>query len=74
MPERQYHGQPNGRVMASRERGGAVPGTPSRKDKGRESLAVQDPGLKDYVGFPLDVLGRLERPSDGGLGWMLTCG
>ena len=26
-----------------------VPGTPSRKEKGRESLAVQDPGLKDYV-------------------------
>lgn len=25
-----------------------VPGTPSRKEKGRESLAVQDPGLKDY--------------------------
>lgn len=49
MPDRQYHGQPNGRVVASRERS-AVPGTPSRKDKGRESLAVQDPGLKDYVG------------------------
>lgn len=29
-------------------RGGKVPGTPSRKDKPRESLAVQDPGLKDY--------------------------
>lgn len=52
MPERhQYHGQPNGRVVATREpRGTPVPGTPSRKDKPRESLAVQDPGLKDYVG------------------------
>ncbi len=42
----------NGRVMASREqRGGAVPkpGTPSRQNKSRETLAVQDPGLKDYV-------------------------
>lgn len=50
MPDRPYHGQPNGRVAASRERGAAVPGTPSRKDKGRESMAVQDPGLRDYVG------------------------
>lgn len=65
MPDRQYAAagqqpQPqqagaNGRVMASREqRGGAVPmpGTPSRRNKSRESLAVQDPGLKDYVGGP----------------------
>jgi hypothetical protein len=38
----------NGRpaVVAARER---TPGTPSRKDKPRESSAVQDPGLKDYV-------------------------
>lgn len=50
MPDRQFPGQPNGRVVASRERSAAVPGTPSRKDKPRESLAVQDPGLKDYVG------------------------
>jgi hypothetical protein len=47
MPERNYH-QPNGRVVTSRERGG-VPGTPSRRDKSRESSALQDPGLKDYV-------------------------
>ena len=42
--------QPNGRaaVVASRERGTA-PGTPSRKEKTRESSALQDPGLKDYV-------------------------
>ncbi|KAH7325766.1 septation protein H [Stachybotrys elegans] len=42
--------QPNGRpsaVVVSRERNG-IPGTPSRKDKQRESSAVQDPGLKDY--------------------------
>jgi serine/threonine protein kinase len=45
VPERQYHG--NGRpAMASRER--SVPGTPSRKEKIRESSALQDPGLKDY--------------------------
>lgn len=49
MPERTLQGQRNGgRVVASRER---VDGTPSRKEKGRESLAVQDPGLKDYVCF-----------------------
>lgn len=35
-------------VAASRERG--TPGTPSRKERPpRESSAVQDPGLKDYV-------------------------
>ncbi|KAM0397858.1 hypothetical protein ACHAQC_003522 [Fusarium culmorum] len=45
VPERQYHG--NGRpAIASRER--SVPGTPSRKEKIRESSALQDPGLKDY--------------------------
>lgn len=49
-PERQYHAS-NGRapaVVASRERV-AMPGTPSRKERQRESSAVQDPGLKDYV-------------------------
>ncbi|KAM0188761.1 hypothetical protein ACHAPI_010472 [Fusarium lateritium] len=46
MPERQY--QANGRAaVASRERP-FTPGTPSRKDKMRESSALQDPGLKDY--------------------------
>ncbi|PNY27545.1 Septation [Tolypocladium capitatum] len=48
-PERQYHAS-NGRgpaVVASRERV-AMPGTPSRKERQRESSAVQDPGLKDY--------------------------
>lgn len=50
VPERQYHG--NGRpAIASRER--SVPGTPSRKEKIRESSALQDPGLKDYVRIPL---------------------
>ncbi|KAG5924507.1 hypothetical protein E4U42_004629 [Claviceps africana] len=51
-PERQYHvnnGRPGGHAasVASRERL-AVPGTPSRKEKQRDSSAVQDPGLKDY--------------------------
>ncbi|KAI9163002.1 Cytokinesis protein sepH [Paramyrothecium foliicola] len=49
--DRQY--QPNGRpsaVVVSRERN-AVPGTPSRKEKQRESSALQDPGLKDYQSF-----------------------
>lgn len=47
VPERQYHAA-NGRpVMATRER--SMPGTPSRKEKIRESSALQDPGLKDYV-------------------------
>ncbi|KAJ4022543.1 Protein kinase of the Mitotic Exit Network [Fusarium irregulare] len=32
--------------MATRER--SMPGTPSRKEKIRESSALQDPGLKDY--------------------------
>jgi serine/threonine protein kinase len=46
VPERQYHAA-NGRpVMATRER--SMPGTPSRKEKIRESSALQDPGLKDY--------------------------
>ena len=69
MPDRQYNGGQhlhqqagaNGRVVASREhRAGAtpMPGTPSRRNKSRESLAVQDPGLKDYVGGPL-FLARL---------------
>jgi hypothetical protein len=52
MPDRHYHGHLNGRVVAAREQRGSgtpAPGTPSRKEKGRESLAVQDPGLKDYV-------------------------
>ncbi|KAJ4206741.1 Protein kinase of the Mitotic Exit Network [Fusarium falciforme] len=46
LPERQFHA--NGRAaVASRER--PMPGTPSRKEKHRESSALQDPGLKDYV-------------------------
>lgn len=55
--DRQY--QPNGRpsaVVVSRERT-AVPGTPSRKEKQRESSALQDPGLKDYVRFPSTLPG-----------------
>ncbi|KAL2686990.1 hypothetical protein Neosp_004539 [[Neocosmospora] mangrovei] len=45
MPERQFHA--NGRAaVGSRER--PMPGTPSRKEKHRESSALQDPGLKDY--------------------------
>ncbi|QLI71351.1 Cytokinesis protein sepH [Metarhizium brunneum] len=54
-PERQYHANNgNGRhaghaaIVATRERSG-VPGTPSRKERQRESSAVQDPGLKDYT-------------------------
>lgn len=35
-------------VVATREKS-ANPGTPSRRDRIRESSAVQDPGLKDYV-------------------------
>ncbi|KAG6008670.1 hypothetical protein E4U21_004025 [Claviceps maximensis] len=51
-PERQYHvnnGRPGGHAaaVASRERS-AMPGSPSRKEKQRDSSAVQDPGLKDY--------------------------
>ncbi|KAF4979000.1 hypothetical protein FZEAL_4731 [Fusarium zealandicum] len=48
MPERQYHA--NGRApVVSRERPSMpMPGTPSRKEKLRESSALQDPGLKDY--------------------------
>ncbi|KAG6033830.1 hypothetical protein E4U41_006797 [Claviceps citrina] len=51
-PERQYHvnnGRPGGHAAgaASRDRF-AMPATPSRKEKQRESSAVQDPGLKDY--------------------------
>ncbi|KAG5995727.1 hypothetical protein E4U54_002786, partial [Claviceps lovelessii] len=51
-PERLYHvnnGRSDGHAaaVASRERS-AIPGTPSRKEKQRDSSAVQDPGLKDY--------------------------
>ncbi|KAF4994801.1 hypothetical protein FDECE_13006 [Fusarium decemcellulare] len=48
VPERQYHA--NGRAaVASRDRASMpMPGTPSRKEKHRESSALQDPGLKDY--------------------------
>ena len=35
-------------IVATRERA-AMPGTPSRKERQRESSALQDPGLKDYV-------------------------
>ncbi|KAJ4267605.1 Protein kinase of the Mitotic Exit Network [Fusarium torreyae] len=46
LPERQYHA--NGRpAVATRDRP-SMPGTPSRKEKLRESSALQDPGLKDY--------------------------
>lgn len=51
MPERHYHA--NGRVVASREQRGAglvsAAVTPRGKEKTRDTLAVQDPGLKDYV-------------------------
>jgi hypothetical protein len=53
VPERQYHA--NGRpAMASRDR--SIPGTPSRKEKVRESSALQDPGLKDYVRITLSPM------------------
>lgn len=47
LPERQYHANGRAGAVAGRERS-AMPGTPSRKDKHRESSALQDPGLKDY--------------------------
>ncbi|KFA77236.1 hypothetical protein S40288_01292, partial [Stachybotrys chartarum IBT 40288] len=43
----QHNGRPPAAVVVSRDRNG-MPGTPSRKEKQRESSAVQDPGLKDY--------------------------
>ncbi|PHH87294.1 hypothetical protein CDD83_9062 [Cordyceps sp. RAO-2017] len=46
-PERHYHAN-NGPSVPSRDRSSVVPGTPSRKERQRESSAVQDPGLKDY--------------------------
>lgn len=51
LPERQYHANGRAGAVAGRERS-AMPGTPSRKDKHRESSALQDPGLKDYVCTP----------------------
>ncbi|MBE3048886.1 hypothetical protein IMZ48_41590 [Candidatus Bathyarchaeota archaeon] len=46
--ERHYH--PNGRAAVAATRSEKPPGTPRRdKSNGRESLAMQDPGLKDYV-------------------------
>ncbi len=49
--ERQYHvnNGPAAAIVASRERLPAMPGTPSRKERQRETSALQDPGLKDYV-------------------------
>lgn len=43
--ERQYHLNGNAGVVASRERGQGTP----RRERQRESSALQDPGLKDYV-------------------------
>lgn len=59
-PEKPYHvnsGRLGGpaAVVASRERSGA-PGTPSRKEKQRETSAVQDPGLKDFVCWSISCL------------------
>lgn len=48
------HGHGHAAVVATRERVG-VSGTPSRKERHRESSAVQDPGLKDYVRCSLDI-------------------
>jgi hypothetical protein len=46
--DRQYHA--NGRPAVAASRGERVPGTPRKeKSHGRESSALQDPGLKDYV-------------------------
>lgn len=47
-------------VVAAREKS-STPATPSRRDKVRESSALQDPMLKDYVGhlWPLWHLQRL---------------
>ena len=48
--DRPYHG--NGRPAVVASRGERPPGTPRReKGHGRESSAVQDPGLKDYVSY-----------------------
>jgi hypothetical protein len=47
--ERQYHGANNGKAVVAK-----MPGTPHRRDTGghghSREKAVQDPGLKDYVG------------------------
>jgi hypothetical protein len=64
MPERQY--QANGRAaVASRERP-FTPGTPSRKDKIRESSALQDPGLKDYVRISQSPMSLVPGPWTAG--------
>ncbi|EHK25726.1 uncharacterized protein TRIVIDRAFT_32107 [Trichoderma virens Gv29-8] len=49
MPAENIYPASNGRFAAAtpRERS-AAPATPSRKDRQRESSAMQDPGLKDY--------------------------
>lgn len=48
--ERQYHVNGRAAVVASRERSS---GTPRKEKQGpRESSALQDPGLKDYVRIP----------------------
>jgi hypothetical protein len=50
--ERQYHGANNGKAVVAK-----MPGTPHRRDTGghghSREKAVQDPGLKDYVGASL---------------------
>jgi hypothetical protein len=50
MPAENIYPASNGRFAGGtpRERS-AAQGTPSRKERPRESSAMQDPGLKDYV-------------------------
>jgi hypothetical protein len=46
--ERPYHGA-NGRAVVAAK----VPGTPRREQSYKQEKALQDPGLKDYVGLQL---------------------
>lgn len=50
MPAENIYPASNGRFAGgpSRERS-STQSTPSRKERARESSAMQDPGLKDYV-------------------------
>jgi hypothetical protein len=48
-----YHHGPNGKAAVVSAK---MPGTPRREQSHRQEKAVQDPGLKDYVGGDVSLL------------------
>lgn len=66
--ERHHH--PSGKAAVAATRSEKPPGTPRReKSNGRESLALQDPGLKDYVSACLASIVAAYRTVEKTWGW-----